>query len=154
MSRSIRFATLLAVTSFAGIAAAQTTSSVLLSYIDPSGNPAVLSQGATISFGNVPVASSATVTVVVSNRGAQPASFGSVAVAGDGFQLAGAPLPGATIGANAELRFTVQFLPRQIGSAIGTLDISAGDQAVRATLSGVGIGPQYAYTLQSGASAT
>src|SRR5260221_382524 len=68
MLRPARFAALSAILCFAGIAAAQTGSTVVLSYVDPSGNPTLLTQGATINFGSAALGSSVSVTIVISNR--------------------------------------------------------------------------------------
>jgi hypothetical protein len=113
---------------FAAYSAPQTASGIVVTYVDANGNAFVVSPGATITFAPTAAGTPAVVTVDISNPQPQSVTVNSVAVSGAGFQLSGAPLPGSTIAAGGDVRFTVQFSSQQNGSASGSLNINAGIQ--------------------------
>jgi hypothetical protein len=137
--RHSRFAAKLApcalLLAFAAHSAPQTASGIVVTYIDANGNAYVVASGSPITFVPTAAGTPAMVTVDISNPQAQSVTVNSVAVSGAGFQLSGAPLPGSTIGAGSDVRFTVQFTSQQIGSASGSLNIGAGNQDLNFSLS-------------------
>src|SRR5262249_31376427 len=55
-----------------------------------------------------------------------------------------------SIAANSELRFSVQFAPKQIGAALGALDMTVAGQTAHFPLTGAAIGPMFTYAVQGG----
>lgn len=150
---SVRFAAwLAALFGVAGCAWAQ--SGIVVTYFDPSGNAVVLNPGASISFPTTNIGATASLTFDIANRGAQTATVNSVGISGAGFQLVDTPLPGSSIAAGSDVRFTVQFLPTQVGVVAGVLSISAGQFNGSISLSGTGAGAVYSYQVQSGSTST
>jgi hypothetical protein len=124
----VTFATIALLLACVAHSAPQTAAGIVVSYVDANGNAFVVSPGATITFVPTAVGTTAVVTVDISNPQTQSVGVNSVAVSGAGFQLSGAPLPGSTIAAGGDVRFTVQFTSQQTGSASGSLNINAGTQ--------------------------
>lgn len=118
----------------------------VVSYIDPNGNAEILSPGGSISFPSTSVGASAPLTFDIANRGADPITINSVNISGAPFQLSGAPLPGSSLTAGSDVRFTVQFNPTQVGSASGTLTIAAGGFNGNISLLGTGAGASIVVT--------
>jgi len=133
----------------AGCAWAQT--GIVVTYFDPSGNAAILTPGSSVAFPATNVGATASLTFDIANRGNQPATVNSVGISGAGFQLVNTPLPGSSIAAGSDARFTVQFSPTQVGTASGVLNINAGQFIGNVSLSGTGAGAVYSYQAQSGA---
>jgi hypothetical protein len=100
-----------------------------VSYFLPTdGNMIPLSTGSAITFPATSINTSATITVVVSNRGAGAGLVNSVAISGGSFQLVNLPVLPATLESGRELRFGVAFSPTAAGNQSGTLSLAFADR--------------------------
>ena len=77
---------------------------------------------ASVSFGNVPVNTSATQTVTLTNTGNSSVSLSQDSVSGTGFGLNGLALP-LTLAAGQSTSFTVAFAPTSAGSVSGSATV-------------------------------
>jgi hypothetical protein len=75
-----------------------------------------------ISFGSVPVGSSATQSLVLGNTGGSSLTVSQASVTGSGFSLSGPALP-LTLAAGQSASFRVTFAPKSSGSASGSLSL-------------------------------
>ncbi len=125
------------------------------SYVPPGGNATPLAAGGTLSFPATALNTTATATFIITNRGSGAGVVNNIRGAGDAFQLAGLPLPPATVEAGKDLRFSIQFTPRQLAASQGSLEIELVDRRVSFRLEGTGSGPAYVYevVLPTGATA-
>lgn len=108
-----------------------------------SGNqaPAILvSAPSSLNFGSIPVGSSASQSVTLSNSGGTTLSISGASISGAGFQFTGLTLP-LTLNPSQNTSFTVSFNPLSAGSASGALTISsdASDSVLNLSFSGTGI---------------
>ncbi|MCS7316188.1 MAG: choice-of-anchor D domain-containing protein, partial [Bryobacteraceae bacterium] len=115
------------------------------SYVPPGGNATPVAAGGTVTFPATALNSTATATFVITNRGSGAGLVNSIRAAGDAFQLAGLPLPPVTVEAGKELRFSVQFTPKQLAASFGSLEIEVADRRVHFRLEGTGSGPVWMY---------
>jgi hypothetical protein len=109
------------------------------------GNATPLAPGATVQFPVTPVDGQSSAVVVVANRGTAPGIFNSATVSGAEFQTAGVPLPNTTVEPNRDVRFSINFTPRQLEPVQGSLTIETADRRASFTLSGSGAGARFAY---------
>jgi len=95
---------------------------------------------ASLSFGSVPVGSSATETVTLTAKGSA-ITIQSDAVSSSEFSTSGLSLP-LKLAAGKSVSFHVKFSPQSSGSASGTLSVKTSGPAstVKASLSGTGSG--------------
>lgn len=117
------------------------------SYVPPGGNATPLAAGGTVSFPATALNTTATATFIITNRGSGAGVVNSIRGAGDAFQLAGLPLPPVTVEAGKDLRFSIQFTPKQLTVSQGTLEIELADRRVSFRLEGTGSGPSWVYEL-------
>jgi hypothetical protein len=123
---------------------------LILTYIDPvNGNQIPLSQGGTLQFPKTMVKASAVAQVVVLNTGNGAGTVDSVAVNGNGFTLANAPLTPATIEAGKTFMVGVTFSPLAIQEYKGTATIGVGGVQTTVNLDGQGTNAAYTYSLLS-----
>ncbi len=103
--------------------------------------PATVAPGAgSIAFGNVPLGSSASVTITVTNSGGVAASLNAPTTAGSGFAL-GANGCGTTLAANSSCTVQVMFNPLALGAASGAFHLAGtfSGSPVNVALNGTGI---------------
>ena len=117
------------------------------SFIPRDGNATPLTPGGIIAFPVTPIDSTSPAVVVINNRGTAPGTFTAATVSGAAFQLAGVPLPATPIEAGRELRFTVNFTPRQLDLSTGSLAIDIPGAQTSFNLAGAGSGPSFAYEI-------
>ncbi len=115
------------------------------SYIPQGGNAALLGPGGKIVFPVTGIDEVSAATFVLTNRGSGPGNVAAVKVAGDGFGLAGLPLPNTAVEAGKELRFTVNFTAAQIDVVSGALTLDLPLGRVAFGLEGSGSGPILVY---------
>jgi hypothetical protein len=117
-----------------------------LLYLDPaSRNMLPLTNGGTLAFAGTDVNSTAAYTVILRNTGSGTGFLTSISVSGDGFQLADLPSLPATVNATQELRFSVQFTPRQRESHRGSLQVQLTTGTISVSLTGLGTAPSFLY---------
>jgi len=122
--------------------------------IDSNGNTSTLASGATITFPSTAISSTSSINVVISNLGDQPGVVNGVSVTPVAYQLSGAPLPGTSLAAGANLTFTVKFVPTVVGPTPGSLNIQSPVGSSSFVLSGVGLGSVFTYQIQSASQST
>src|SRR5579875_1326271 len=101
----------------------------------------ILSAGtSTLNFGNVPVGTSATQSLTLTDTGTAPVSIAGVTVSGTGFSVVGGNFTG-TIGAGQSVAVQLQFAPQSAGSLTGdvTITSNAPGSTVSIGLSGTGL---------------
>jgi hypothetical protein len=92
-----------------------------------------------ISFGSVGVGSSASQTVIVSNRGGKYVTVTNVSAKGTGFSVSG--FSGAKILTTGEtIKLTVDFNPKSAGERIGSISITIAQEQAHITASLTGTG--------------
>jgi hypothetical protein len=107
--------------------------------------PQLLVSAKSLPFGDVPVGSTATLSVTLTSSGTAPVLVSSVALAGAEFSDSGATFP-ATLNPNQSVTLKVQFDPTIAGAATGTLTISSNSttgSAAQVSLSGNGTAVQH-----------
>lgn len=119
------------------------------SYIPPGGNATPLAPGGTVAFPLTALNTTATATFIITNRGSGAGTVNNIRGAGDAFQLAGLPLPPVSVDAGKDLRFSIQFSPKQLATSQGSLVIELVDRQVSFRLEGSGSGAVYAYEVIS-----
>jgi hypothetical protein len=97
--------------SLTGTGAAATTSTLTVS-------------PASLSFGSVPVNSSATQSVILTATGTAPVQVTAAAISGTGFTVSGASFP-VTLNPKQSVTLAVQFKPTTSGAATGRLTINS-----------------------------
>ena len=101
---------------------------------------------ASLNFGNVNVASSATQNVQVSNTGNSSVTVTQVAASGSGISVSGLASP-VTLSPAQSVNLTVQFQPTASGTATGSLTVTNNDGVnVVAAVTGTGIQPGLSVT--------
>lgn len=118
----------------------------VFSFVPQGGNATPLVSGATIAFPLTAIDATSNATVVINNRGTAPGAFNSATVSGANFQLAGVPLT-AAIDPGRDVRFTVQFTPRQLDPATGVLSVSLAGADAEFNLTGTGSGAVFTHEL-------
>jgi hypothetical protein len=107
--------------------------------------PQLLVSAKSLPFGDVPVGSTATLSVTLTSSGTAPVLVSSVALAGAEFSDSGATFP-VTLNPNQSVTLKVQFDPTTAGAATGTLTISSNSttgSAAQVSLSGNGTAVQH-----------
>lgn len=111
--------------------------------------PQLLFSSTTLSFGNVPVGSTSTLSLTLTSSGTAPVTISSVALQGTGFSDSGATFP-MTLNPNQSVTLTVQFDPTAASAGTGTLTVnsnSATGGTTQVTLSGTGTAVQHGVDL-------
>lgn len=93
----------------------------------------------TVSFGSVPVGSTNSQTIRISNSGTAALTVSQVSVSGSGYSTSGLSLP-LSLNPGASSTFNVRFLPATAGSASGSVSIvsNAPNSPASLPLSGTG----------------
>jgi hypothetical protein len=93
-----------------------------------------------LSFGNVAVGSSKTLTEILTNSGGTSLTISAASASGSGFSLSGLALP-LTLNAGQSTTFNVVFTPAVIGAASGNVTITSNGSNPTLTipLSGTGV---------------
>jgi hypothetical protein len=102
--------------------------------------PQLLVGATVLSFGNVPVASTGTLSLTLTSSGTAPVTVSSVALQGTGFSDSGATFP-VTLNPNQSVTLSVQFDPTVAGAASGKLTITSNSTTggtAQVPLSGTG----------------
>ncbi|MFY9559980.1 MAG: choice-of-anchor D domain-containing protein, partial [Terriglobales bacterium] len=97
---------------------------------------------ASLSFGNVAVGSSKTLTETLTNSGGSSLTISAASATGTGFSLSGLALP-LTLNAGQSTTFSVQFAPSATGAASGSVSITSdgANPNLNIALSGTGVTP-------------
>jgi Cep192 domain 4 len=140
---------------FDPVAAGQTTGQLTISSNSSSGattvvqlsgtgtvvaTPQLLVSATSLSFGNVPVDSTGTLSLTLTSSGTAPLTVSSVALQGTGFSDSGATFP-VTLNPNQSVTLSVQFDPTVAGAASGKLTITSNSTTgatTQVSLSGTG----------------
>jgi hypothetical protein len=107
--------------------------------------PQLLVSAKSLPFGDVPVGSTATLSVTLTSSGTAPVLVSSVALTGAEFSDSGATFP-VTLNPNQTVTLKVQFDPTIAGAATGTLTISSNSttgSTAQVSLSGNGTAVQH-----------
>jgi Abnormal spindle-like microcephaly-assoc'd, ASPM-SPD-2-Hydin len=102
--------------------------------------PQLLVSATFLSFGNIPINSTATLSLTLTSSGTSPVTVSSVALQGTGFSDSGATFP-VMLNPNQSVTLKVQFDPTVAGAATGMLTISSNSATGSVTpvsLSGTG----------------
>ncbi|WP_353063331.1 choice-of-anchor D domain-containing protein [Tunturibacter psychrotolerans] len=93
----------------------------------------------TLSFGNITVNGTSSLTATITNSGSASATISAVSVAGTGFTLTSVKTP-ITLAVKQSVQLTVNFAPTTSSSAKGTLTITsnASNKSLAVTLTGTG----------------
>jgi hypothetical protein len=108
-------------------------------------SPQLLFSSTALSFGNVPVSSTATLSLTLTSSGTAPVTISSAALQGTGFSDSGSTFP-TTLNPNQSVTLTVQFDPTAASAATGTLTVSSNSTSggtTLVTLSGTGTAVQH-----------
>jgi Abnormal spindle-like microcephaly-assoc'd, ASPM-SPD-2-Hydin len=103
--------------------------------------PGLASTPASVSFGNVVVGATGSVSVNLSNTGSASVTISQTSVTGTGFTIVGSP-SGQTIQAGQSLSFTARFLPTSVGNATGSISIVSNAPNSPMTIALTGAGTQ------------
>jgi len=97
---------------------------------------------ASLSFGNVQVGGSKTLTETLTNSGGSSLTISAASATGSGFSLSGLTLP-LTLNAGQSTTFNVQFAPAAAGNATGNVNITSNgaNQNLAIPVSGDGVTP-------------
>jgi len=97
---------------------------------------------ASLSFGNVQVGNSSSLTDTLTNTGGTALTISAASASGSGFSFTGLTLP-LTLNAGQSTSLTVSFAPTASGAASGNLSITsnASDSTLTIALSGTGVAP-------------
>ncbi len=97
---------------------------------------------ASLGFGNVQLGTTASLTETLKNTGAKELTVSAAKVSGAGFNITGLNLP-LVLGPNQSSTFGVRFTPRTVGSSNGALSLTipGSSTSVEAALSGEGMSP-------------
>lgn len=93
-----------------------------------------------LSFGNVQVGGSRTLSAALTNTGASSITLSREATTGDGFSVSGLAFP-LTLEAGQSFTFSVSFAPQSAGSVVGSLMTTGpGNSVLTIPLTGAGTG--------------
>ena len=110
-------------------------------------NVVPLIAGSVVQFQPTLVNTTALSTIIVSNRGSGPGPVNAITVTGDGFKPQGLPRLPITIPANSELRFGIQYTPRQVATNRGDLQIAFADRVFNVSIEGTAISSSFSYEI-------
>ena len=99
----------------------------------------LVSNPTSLSFGNVPVSTTQTLSETITNAGGSSATISQVAASGTGFSVSGISTP-VTLNAGQSVTFSVSFTPPSAGAVTGdvTITSNASDPTFVVPLSGTG----------------
>jgi Abnormal spindle-like microcephaly-assoc'd, ASPM-SPD-2-Hydin len=103
--------------------------------------PALAITPASVSFGNVVVGATGSVSVNLSNTGSASVTISQASVSGTGFTMVGSPT-GQTIQPGQSFSFTAQFLPTAVGNATGSISVASNAPNSPMTIALTGTGTQ------------
>lgn len=118
----------------------------------PSAPAAVSVAPASISFGDVPIGSTASQSVTISNNGGTNLTVSQVSTTTPGITISGISLP-LTIAAGRQSNFNLVFLPKAPGVLSGNVSVSTDGSSFASTVSLSGIGMSPTAFLAAGTSA-
>lgn len=101
-----------------------------------------------ISFGNVTIGKTQTISGSITNSGGSSVSISTVSISGAGFTLGGLA-NGATVAAGQSANFSVQFSPTTAGTSNGTISITSNASNATLTVPVSGVGTSAVGTLSS-----
>ena len=106
---------------------------------DSTSTPGFLSAPSSMSLGSVPVGSSQTQALTLSNSGGSPLTISAATVSGSGFTASGLTFP-YTLAAGTSASLSLVFSPTAAGTNIATLSVSsnASNSLVNVSLTGSG----------------
>jgi len=107
--------------------------------------PQLLFSSTALSFGNVPVGSTATLSLTLTSSGTAPVTISSAVLKGTGFSDSGTTFP-VTLNPNQSVTLQVQFDPTATGAAAGTLTVSSNSSTggtTQVALGGTGTAVQH-----------
>lgn len=101
-----------------------------------------------LDFGNVPLGTTATLPLQITNTAANAIVYNGATATGDYAVTGNCPASGSTLGANSGCSLQIAFTPTQAGTRTGTLSVSttASTLPLAATLTGVGTQAQLQVT--------
>jgi hypothetical protein len=111
--------------------------------------PQLLFSSTALSFGNVSVGSTGTLSLTLNSSGTAPVTVNSTSLQGTGFSDSGATFP-VTLNPNQSVTLKLQFDPTATGAATGTLTVNSNSTTggtTQVTLSGTGTAVQHAIDL-------
>lgn len=94
-----------------------------------------------VSFGNIAVGSTATLTASLTNTGLAAVNISQATISGTGFTVMGAG-PSGSVGVGQSVTVTVQFAPQSTGAASGMLTVSSDASNSPASVALTGMGTQ------------
>jgi Abnormal spindle-like microcephaly-assoc'd, ASPM-SPD-2-Hydin len=103
--------------------------------------PGLASTPASVSFGNVVVGATGSVSVNLSNTGSASVTISQTSVTGTGFTMVGSP-NGQTIQPGQSISFTIKFSPISAGNATGTISVASNAPNSPMTIPLTGAGTQ------------
>jgi P pilus assembly chaperone PapD len=107
------------------------------------GTPAAISvEPSSISFGDVPIGSTGSQSITISNNGEANLTITQVSTSAAGIKVSGISLP-LTVAAGSQSNFDLVFSPKTPGVLSGSVSVSAAGSSFASTvsLSGIGISP-------------
>ena len=118
------------------------TSGVVTLTVNPAPTPAIQVSSTSISFGNDPVGTNSSQSLIITNTGTATLTITQVAETGAAFSVSGFSLP-LTLNAGKQTTITVAFLPTSVGAASGNISIvsNAPTSPTSVGLTGTGIAP-------------
>ena len=119
-----------------------TTSLEFLSLISTSTPSPLVIAPTSLNFGSLPLGSSATLPVQLTNTGANPIYFASLTATGDYTVAGSCPAAGATLAANTSCTAQVTFAPAATGTRTGSVAFASSASTIPLTLPLTGIGTQ------------
>lgn len=100
------------------------------------------SNPSTLTFGNVPVGNSSSLSETLTNSGSSAVTISQANVTGSGFSISNLPLP-LTLAANQSVTFTTTFAPKSGGNVSGGLSVTSNalNSNLNVVFSGTGAAP-------------
>ena len=93
---------------------------------------------ASVSFGNVQIGTSQTISVTLTNTGGSSITVTQATITGTGYSTTGLTLP-LTLGVGQSAAVNIVLAPTTAGSASGNLSVTTNDGAVIIPISGMGV---------------
>jgi len=93
-----------------------------------------------ISFGNVQIGTSQTLSGAITNTGGSSITVTQAAASGTGYSMSGMT-PSVTLAVGQSVNFSVLFAPTTVGGANGNIAFGTGNGTVNVALSGTGVVP-------------
>ena len=116
-------------------------------FLPDQGNVIPLPTGSTLTFPQTALGATSSVTIGIANRGSAIGKVNSITVTGAAFQPIGLPFTPLSIDAGKELRFNIQYSPKQSETAPGSLRIVMDNRTIDIALSATSTGSRLVYTV-------